>query len=141
MLHGTDARGNDNSAQHVERAHQAAQPGPPRGVGQAVSQLGAAGVAGDGMCIGLVGAEDDLQKAAAVAQVDEDEPAVVSPAMHPARERDLAALIGRAQVAAIVGLVHVPLPANVVDVPQCSERAARGQRKIPGIRPKPPGAV
>ncbi len=80
----------------------------------------AASVAGDGVRGRLVGTEDDLHQAAAIAQVDEDEPAVVAPAVHPARERDLAALVACAQVAAIVGLVHVPLPASFVDVPQCS---------------------
>ena len=35
--------------------------------------------------------EHDLQQPLAVAQVDEDDPAVIAPAMHPAGDRDLLA--------------------------------------------------
>ena len=41
--------------------------------------------------LGRVRVEDDLQQPLAVAQVDEDHPAVVAPAVHPAGDRDLAA--------------------------------------------------
>ncbi len=42
----------------------------------------------------------DLSQAVAVAQVDEDEPAVVAPAMDPARDPDLTPGVSRAQLAA-----------------------------------------
>ena len=66
-------------------------------------ELGAQGV-GDG--VGgrlLVGIEDELDEAGLVAQVDEDEAAVVAAARHPARQRDPGALVPLAQVAAEVG--------------------------------------
>ena len=40
---------------------------------------------------GLVGVEDELHQSRPVAQVDEDEPSVVSAAMHPARDPHLGA--------------------------------------------------
>jgi hypothetical protein len=47
---------------------------------------------GPGMGLrGGVGPEHHLEQAAAVAQVDEDDPAVVAPSVHPARDHDLAA--------------------------------------------------
>ncbi len=51
----------------------------------------------------LVGVEDELHEAGLVAQVDEDEAAVVAAAGHPARQRDARALVAGAQVAAQVG--------------------------------------
>src|SRR5687768_12780945 len=43
--------------------------------------------------------EHELQQTRAVAHVDEDQPAVVAAAVHPARDADGAALVRRAQVA------------------------------------------
>jgi hypothetical protein len=48
----------------------------------------------------VAGMEDQLHEAGAVAQVDEDEPAVVAAAVHPAGEPDVAARVAGAQVAA-----------------------------------------
>jgi hypothetical protein len=45
--------------------------------------------------------DHELQDAALVAQVDEDQPAVVAAARDPAGERDGAALVLRAQRAAV----------------------------------------
>ena len=44
------------------------------------------------LCVRL---EDDLRKAGAIAQVDEDHAAVVAPLAHPAAEHDLAADVVR----------------------------------------------
>ena len=51
-------------------------------------------------CAGLGLVDDDLRQAVAVAQVDEDEPAVVAAAMHPAGDPDLAPGVVAAQLAA-----------------------------------------
>ena len=52
-----------------------------------------------GLLVGIglgLGVEDDLHDAFAVAQVDEDDPAVVAAAMHPAHQDNfLACLAGR----------------------------------------------
>ena len=49
---------------------------------------------------GAVGVEDQLEQAGTVAQVDEDQPAVIAAAVNPAGDTDLAGSVGGAQVAA-----------------------------------------
>ena len=56
---------------------------------------------------GELGVEDDLRDALAVAQVDEDAAAVVAVARDPAEEDDLLALVGRAELAAVVGSLQL----------------------------------
>ena len=53
--------------------------------------------------VGAVGVADDLHQAFAVAQVDEDDAAVVAAAMHPAHQRDGLAEVAAVDAAAIVG--------------------------------------
>jgi hypothetical protein len=61
-----------------------------------------------GLCVGVVlGMEDELDQAAAIAQVDEDQPAVVAPAVHPP---------GHAQLLSDVLLAHVAGPDGAVAV-------------------------
>ena len=75
------------------RAHRAAHaddPLGPHGLGEVVRLAGGLGV------------EDDLGEPVAVAQVDEDDVAVIAPARDPAEEDDLLADVGRAQIAAAV---------------------------------------
>src|SRR5712692_11748690 len=51
--------------------------------------------------MGELGVEDHLHRAPAVAEVDEDQPAVVAAARHPAVELHLPAGVGRAQGPAV----------------------------------------
>ena len=63
------------------------------------------GAEATGGLVGLrveVGAEDDLGDAGTIAEIDEDATAAVALAMHPSEEDDLAAVIARAEAAAIV---------------------------------------
>src|SRR6185295_6633190 len=61
----------------------------------------------DRMRLGCVGAVDhDLGQAVTVAQVEEDQLAVVAPAMDPAREARLGSGVGRAQLAARMGAIR-----------------------------------
>src|SRR3989304_6066032 len=53
--------------------------------------------------------EDHLHQPAAVAQVDEDEAAVVAPAVHPAGQRHVLAGVILAQLATVVCLQPAPL--------------------------------
>ena len=55
---------------------------------------------------------DDLHQAFAVAQVDEDDAAVVAAAMHPARQRDGLAEVAAVDAAAIIGAFHVQFSGN-----------------------------
>ena len=56
-----------------------------------------------GVRLGLVlGVEHELHEARLVAEIDEDEPAVVAPARDPAGDRDAVALVRRPQIAAHV---------------------------------------
>ena len=64
-------------------------------------------IARDGVGRGLLRVEDGLHEAAAVAQVDKDQSAVIAATMHPAGEDDIPAFVAGAQVAAVVSLVHV----------------------------------
>ena len=68
--------------------------------------------AGDGVGVGRgLRVEDDLDEAAGIAQVDEDETAVVPPAVHPAGEQHFLAAVLFSEVAAVVCLiVHFSLP-------------------------------
>ncbi len=78
--------------------------------------LGAQNVgAGVGLCV-LRRAEHDLGQALAVAQVDEDEPAVVAPELHPAHEADLGVDVFLAEGAAVVGTSPVAEGHNVLGV-------------------------
>ena len=65
--------------------------------------------------------EDELHEAAAVAQVDEDQAAVVAPAVHPAGEAHLAAHVGGAELAGYVSRSIRPHPSD-------------GRRPAPGDR-------
>ena len=51
--------------------------------------------------------EDNLGQAFAVAQVDEDKPAVVAAELHPAHEADFPAVVGKGQLRAAVGALPV----------------------------------
>src|SRR5206468_996644 len=55
----------------------------------------------------LVGLEGDLRDARSVAQVDEDEAAVIAARRNPAEEHDALAGVGGAQRAAVVGSLEV----------------------------------
>ena len=69
------------------------------GLGLQVGGLGAeAGV--------VLGVELDLREAFAVAQIDEDNPAVVADGINPAQERDSRAEIGFGQLGTVVGALH-----------------------------------
>ena len=64
--------------------------------------------------------EDELHEAGAVAQVDEDEVAVVAPASHPAGEPHLATHVGGTQLAGQRGAHHAfppPLPPRGLPLP------------------------
>ena len=67
--------------------------------------LGAHLVGGGIGLLGLLRVEHHLGDAVAVAQVDEDQRAVVAAAVHPARQAHLLALVLGAQLAAAVGLI------------------------------------
>jgi hypothetical protein len=54
-----------------------------------------------------LGVEDDLGHAFAIAEVDEDERAVVTAIGHPTKEHDFLADVGGAQSAAIVGALEL----------------------------------
>ena len=51
-------------------------------------------------------AKDDLGQAFTVAQVNENDAAVIAPRMHPAGEFDLLADVGGAQGVAVMGAIH-----------------------------------
>ncbi len=68
-----------------------------------------ADLAGPFVALGrLFGAEHDLNDALVVAEVDEDHAAVVAPALHPARDDDLATHIGSVHSAARVAAAQAP---------------------------------
>ena len=93
--------------------------------------LGAQGVSG-GVRLGrLLRAEDELQQPGAVAQVDEDQAAVIAPAVHPAGNTRLAVHVVRAQVArpgravaVLAGRLHEPFTArtasSTLPISRCS---------------------
>ena len=56
-----------------------------------------------------VGIEDDLHYAGAVAQVDENQVAVVPSPVNPSRQRNLLSLVVSSQLSAVDRLEHVPL--------------------------------
>jgi hypothetical protein len=56
--------------------------------------------------VGVLLAEDHLDDPRAVAQVDEDDPAVVAAAGHPAGQRHGRAGVGRAQASGVMGTDH-----------------------------------
>jgi len=58
----------------------------------------------------LFGSENDLNEPLVVAEVDEDHAAVVAPALHPARDDDLAAHIGGAHRTTRVAAAQAPHP-------------------------------
>jgi hypothetical protein len=71
-----------------------------------------------------VGVEDDLGHAVAVTQIDEDEAAVIAPALHPSEEDDLLADVGRAQLATAVGALQlVDESAHISSKTRARERA------------------
>ncbi len=54
---------------------------------------------------GDLGIEDDLDEATAIAEVDEDQPAVVAATVHPTSEGHLLAAVLFPEVATIMGLI------------------------------------
>ena len=66
-------------------------------------------------------AKDDLGESFAIAQIDENDAAVIAPGMDPAGEFDLLADVGGAKGVAIVGAIHGRRAADS----QCGERRAR----------------
>jgi len=61
---------------------------------------------GGGGLGGVFGVEDDLDDAGGIAEVNEDEPAVIAAAVDPAGEGDLLAGVLGSEFAALVGLQH-----------------------------------
>src|SRR4030065_409605 len=81
---------------------------------------------------------DHLHQAGAVAQVEESDPAVVSTAVHPSRQKDLVADVGRPEVAALVIPVH-----TASDLTKGAARSRGIERRYgvpwePSVRAPPP---
>ena len=78
--------------------------------------------------VGAVGIAHDLHDALAVAQIDEDDAAVVAPPVHPAHDGHVLAEIAPVDAAAIIGAFQIVLRQSI-GVPAAS-----------GTRAKPAGA-
>jgi hypothetical protein len=112
--------------------------GAQRGVGRALGPR--AHPAGDGNAVfvaqllggrerlGAVRIGHDLQQALAVAQVDEDDAAVVAATMDPAGHGDRLVQVAAVDEAAVVGAFHESLQPDLMG----SVRGGRGQAKRPG---------
>ena len=54
----------------------------------------------------FLGTKDDLRQTFAIAQVDEDDAAMVAPRIHPAGERDGLVDVGFTELVAVMGAIH-----------------------------------
>ena len=83
----------------------------------------------------LLRAKNHLRQTLPVAQIDEDHPAMIPPRIHPPRERDGLADVGRAELLAMMRAVHRKGARNVAGIPAKGRTISR--RSI-ALLPPPP---
>ena len=86
--------------------------------------------------------QDDLHDARSVAQVDEDDAAVVAPSVDPAGQRDIGPSVFASQVAAVVALEHCGLHSSAgMAERECAFNSYMRPDRDQTSRPEPGSAV